>query len=115
MSINLPASFSGYRAMWIVAMFDLPTESKKDKERYRLFRKALLEDGFHMMQYSVYARFCATEEVCRIHKRRVRDSVPEYGEVRILTFTDKQFGMIETYVGRSRMCPEKPPDQLLLF
>ncbi len=44
---------NGYRCMWIVAMFDLPTDTKKARKDYALFRKHLLEDGFTMMQYSV--------------------------------------------------------------
>ena len=38
--------FSEYRIMWILVFFDLPTETKKDKKEYMLFRKRLQRDGF---------------------------------------------------------------------
>ena len=31
--------FSEYRVMWILVLFDLPTETKKDIKEYTLFRK----------------------------------------------------------------------------
>ncbi|HHT9133449.1 MAG TPA: CRISPR-associated endonuclease Cas2, partial [Candidatus Avalokitesvara rifleensis] len=49
--------FSEYRAMWLFAMFDLPVDTKKARREYTRFRKALLTEGFTMLQYSVYARY----------------------------------------------------------
>lgn len=31
--------FSEYRIMWVLVLFDLPTETKKDKKAYTDFRK----------------------------------------------------------------------------
>lgn len=44
---------SGYRCMWLVAMFDLPVDTKAARRAYAQFRKALLKDGFSKMQFSV--------------------------------------------------------------
>ena len=44
--------FSEYRVMWILVLFDLPTETKKDKKAYTDFRKNLQKDGFTMFQFS---------------------------------------------------------------
>ena len=33
--------FSEYRVMWVLVLFDLPTETKKDKRAYEDFRKNL--------------------------------------------------------------------------
>ena len=41
---------SGYRAVWIFAMFDLPTDTKKARKDYTDFRKNLLKNGFTMLQ-----------------------------------------------------------------
>ena len=38
--------FSEYRVMWVLVLFDLPTETKKDKKAYVDFRKNLQKDGF---------------------------------------------------------------------
>jgi len=50
-------SLSAYRAMWLMAMFDLPVETKENRRHYTRFRKLLMKDGFMMLQYSVYARY----------------------------------------------------------
>ncbi|MDE7469345.1 MAG: CRISPR-associated endonuclease Cas2, partial [Desulfovibrionaceae bacterium] len=47
---------SGYRIMWILVMFDLPTVTREEQKRATEFRNSLLELGFQMMQYSVYIR-----------------------------------------------------------
>ena len=36
---------SAYRVMWLLVLFDLPTETKKDKKAYTDFRKNLQKDG----------------------------------------------------------------------
>ncbi len=60
---------NGYRCMSVLAMFDLPTDTKKARREYTLFRKALLRDGFTQMQYSVYARHCPSKENAEVHSR----------------------------------------------
>ena len=40
--------FSEYRIMWVLVLFDLPTETKKEKKAYSDFRKNLQRDGFTM-------------------------------------------------------------------
>ena len=101
--------------MWVIAMFDLPTDTPRARKAYARFRKSLLKDGFTMMQYSVYIRHCASIENARVHATRMGHRVPSAGEVRFLTITDKQFGRMETYVGKTRKVPASPPTQLVLF
>ena len=53
-----PATFlSGYRIMWIIVMFDLPTDTKSQRKAAGGFRNFLLDEGFERSQFSVYARF----------------------------------------------------------
>ncbi len=101
--------------MWVIAMFDLPTDTPKARKAYTRFRKDLLNDGFTMMQYSVYIRHCASIENAKAHVARMGRCVPSAGEVRFLTITDKQFGRIEVYVGKNREEPAPPPAQLEFF
>lgn len=101
--------------MWVIAMFDLPTDTPKERKAYTRFRKDLLNDGFTMMQYSVYIRHCASIENAKVHAARMGRCVPSAGEVRFLTITDKQFGRIETYVGKNRKAAPNPPAQLEFF
>lgn len=101
--------------MWVIAMFDLPTDTPKERKAYARFRKHLIEDGFTMMQYSVYIRHCASIENADVHLKRMGDVVPVLGEVRFLTITDKQFSRIRVYVGKKRQNVPPPPSQLELF
>lgn len=101
--------------MWVLAMFDLPTDTPAARREYTRFRKKLLEDGFRRLQYSVYARHCASEENAHVHASRVQGSLPDDGEVRVLTITDKQFERMRVFWGKVRKRPETPPAQLELF
>lgn len=46
--------------MRLLIMFDLPVETSKERREYRQFRKRLINEGFLMIQYSVYVRVCVT-------------------------------------------------------
>ena len=43
-----------YRIMWILVLFDLPTETKKERKAAADFRKHLIEDGFTMFQFGKF-------------------------------------------------------------
>ena len=107
--------FSEYRIMWVLVFFDLPTETKKDKKAYALFRKNLQRDGFTMFQFSIYVRPCASSENAEVHIRRVKSFLPEFGQVGILCITDKQFGQIELFYGKKPLSVNSPGQQLELF
>ena len=106
---------SEYRVMWILVFFDLPTETKRDKKNYALFRKNLLNDGFAMFQFSIYIRHCASRENMDVHLKKVKSFVPPFGKVGLLTVTDKQFGAIQLFYGRKPVEPKAPGLQLELF
>lgn len=101
--------------MWLVAMFDLPTDSQRARKAYTQFRKSLIKDGFSMMQYSVYIRNCASEENAAVHIQRVEAALPPEGEVRIICITDKQFERMRIFWGKKRKPTPPMPAQLELF
>lgn len=104
-----------YRTMWIIAMFDLPTETPADRAQYRKFREFLLDDGFIMLQYSVYARHCGSQENARTHVNRVIKKLPLDGEVRVLKLTSKQFAEMKIFWGRKSGILEEEPTQYLFL
>lgn len=114
MSINTER-LNAYRVMWTMVMYDLPTETKKDRRAAALFRKNLLKDGFSMFQFSMYIRHSASSENADVHKKRVKYSLPEHGAVGILQITDKQFGEIEIFYGAKLQDKPDVPQQLELF
>jgi CRISPR-associated protein Cas2 len=106
---------SGYASMWLVAMFDLPVLTKVERRSATQFRQMLIKRGFMMLQLSVYARFCASEESSGIHRKYVSLAVPPKGEVRLISVTDRQFANMEIFFGKKRREPEPEPEQILLF
>lgn len=109
------AHLSGYRLMWIFVMFDLPVGTKQQSREATRFREFLLDQGFEMSQFSVYAKFCNGRESYESHLRRIERNLPEKGEVHVLTFTDKQYENIVRFSSQRRKRPRKSPDQLALF
>lgn len=107
--------FSEYRVMWVLVLFDLPTETKRDRKAYAEFRKKLQRDGFTMFQFSIYIRHCASMENAEVHIKRVKSFLPEFGQVGILCITDKQFGNLEIFHGKKPQEPTAPGQQLELF
>jgi CRISPR-associated protein Cas2 len=101
--------------MWLFAMFDLPVDTQAARREYTRFRKLLLRQGFCQLQYSVYARHCASEESSQIIRQRIKDGLPDDGQVRLLIVTDHQFGKQEVFYGKSRGPAEEPPAQFMLF
>jgi CRISPR-associated protein Cas2 len=101
--------------MWILVFFDLPTETPKERKAYARFRKELMKDGFSMFQFSIYVRHCSSRENKNVHVKRVKQLLPEKGHVGILTVTDKQFGMMEIFYGKSKETGFVEPHQLELF
>jgi CRISPR-associated protein Cas2 len=106
---------SGFRAMWLLVLFDLPVRTKPQRKRASEFRKRLLTDGFTMMQYSVYMRPCPSEENAVVHLQRVQKALPSLGSIRIMQITDKQFGRMRCFDGKQAVSTEEMPHQLEFF
>nr|WDE41863.1 EHCas2 [uncultured organism] len=106
---------SGYRLMWIVVMFDLPVDTKTARKRATKFRLFLLDEGFEMSQFSVYARFCSGKESYETYLRRIKAELPPRGQVHVLHFTDKQYETSVRFSNNRRTRDQEPPAQLILF
>ena len=106
---------NAYRIMWTLVMFDLPTETKKDRKAASKFRKELQQDGFAMFQFSMYIRHSSSSENADVHSKRVKKILPEHGKIGILQMTDKQFGQMELFYGCKPVDLPNVPQQLELF
>lgn len=87
--------------MRVFVLFDLPMETNEEKKEYRRFRKMLLQDGFMMMQKSVYTRMTLNQSVENSVKEKVRKGKPKAGVVQIMTITEKQFSKMEFLSGEN--------------
>jgi len=93
---------SAFRIMWVVVTFDLPTQRKKDRKRYRWFSRHLDAESYVRLQYSVYAKVFNSVESANHGKKRLRnflDTNVKKGNVRMLMFTDAQFSKMEIIIG----------------
>lgn len=85
--------------MRVMIFFDLPTETAKDRKIYNKFRKFLINEGFIMMQESVYAKLALNNSIVNSIKDKINKNRPPKGIVQLLVITEKQFSSIEYIVG----------------
>lgn len=107
--------FNAYRIMWVMVLYDLPTETKAMQRAASIFRKRLEDDGFSLFQFSIYIRHCPSRENADVHIKRVKSWLPKYGKVAIMCITDKQFSNIELFYSRIKEDPLPTYQQLELF
>lgn len=102
--------------MRIILFFDLPTKTKKNKRDYVTFRKYLLNDGYDMLQWSVYSRICNNHEMMERRLKQVKTNLPPKGSVRVLPVTEKQYANMKILLGERTINEELiKVNQLTLF
>ena len=74
-----------------IVVFDLPVGTKYQRRQATRFRKALLDDGFEMLQFSVYTRICPNRDSAEKHLSRIKRVAPNSGSIRIFTITENQY------------------------
>ena len=85
--------------MRMLVFFDLLVKTKAERRVATQFRAFLLKDGYHMIQYSLYARVCNGIDAVEMHEKRLRAQLPPSGSVRLLVVTEKQYEAIRILVG----------------
>lgn len=101
--------------MRLFVFFDLPVSQKEDRKIAARFRKDLLDEGFTMLQFSVYSRVCKGQDVVDREIRRIKQGLPSKGNIRILQVTDKQYGSMEFLTGKPKKEEIICAEQLVLF
>ena len=86
--------------MRMLVFFDLPVTTKVERRQATQFRNFLLKDGYHMVQFSVYARVCNGTDAVEKHKIRLSRNLPENGSIRLLVITEKQYQSIHILLGK---------------
>jgi len=97
--VSRPEKKSPFRMGWILAMFDLPVMSDRERKAASRFRHDLLDNGYLMIQFSVYARPCVSYEHMDSHIARIKGCIPEAGNVRLMFMTDEQWKRSHTVIG----------------
>jgi len=85
--------------MRMLVFFDLPVVTKAQRRAYTVFRRFLLNDGYDMIQFSIYGRILNGHDAVQKHMQRLQANLPPQGSVRMLTVTEKQFSGMKLLVG----------------
>ena len=107
-----------YKMGWLLVAFDLPTNTKKERKAAHDFREWLKDDGYFMLQFSVYVRACVTFARQETHLDRLKGHLPPEGSVRALFVTRAQWERSFVMHGQPTQegeAPEELPEQILLW
>lgn len=102
--------------MRLLVFFDLPVATKSERRAYTVFRRFLINDGYDMIQFSVYGRILTGNDALEKHMKRLISNLPPEGSVRCLSVTEKQFASMKLLVGLPLFQEKKVgSQQMLLF
>ena len=104
---------SSNRFMRLIVFFDLPTETSQNLRDYTRFHKFLIQNGFIMMQKSVYTKLAINNVTTLAVREKVKKNVPPSGIVEILEVTENQFSRIEYLVGEKQSLVEESTKRLI--
>lgn len=101
--------------MWLFVFFDLPVGTKAERRLATRFRNFLKDDGYMMLQFSVYARIARGEDAASKHVQRVTKKLPTKGSVRVLQVTDQQYARMRVLLGEPSKTEQVAPRQMVLL
>ena len=58
--------------MWMLVLFDLPVIEKEERKAATDFRNFLLDNGFSMVQYSIYTKLFSGRDSCEKYYKLIR-------------------------------------------
>ena len=103
------------RIVRTIVFFDLPNIYARDKKNYLKFRKYLLNEGFIMMQESVYSKLILNTQQSELLVERIRKQAPKKGLIQVLTITEKQYSQIEYIIGEGKTKIINNEDRLVVL
>lgn len=101
--------------MWTLVMFDAPVQTRSQRRAILRFRNLLLDYGFGMVQFSVYAKYTPAGGASTPVLRDIRANLPPGSKVRILFLTGKQWASMERFSGPTLDEDPETPTQLVFF
>ena len=103
------------RVMRTMVFFDLPNVYLRDKKKYIKFRKYLINEGFIMMQESVYSKLVLNSQQSTLLINRIRKNAPKRGIIQVMTITEKQYSQIEYIIGETQNKIIDTEDKLIVL
>jgi CRISPR-associated protein Cas2 len=106
---------NGKDTVWSLIMFDLPVQTKTERREATQFRKLLVDNGYSMVQFSVYGKYSPTAHDSILIENFIKKHLPAHGEVRMLHLTDIQWAKAKRFISRKHSSNEETPGQLSIF
>lgn len=82
---------TSYKEVRVLVLYDLPMSDTENRRHYTKFRKEIMSLGCYQVQYSVYAKVLKNEIYYDSFIAKVKQFIPEKGEIRIIKVTEKQY------------------------
>ncbi len=82
---------TSYKEVRIIILYDLPMSDTINRKHYTKFRREILSLGCYLVQYSVYAKVLKNEIYYNSFITKLKQVMPEKGEVRVIKVTEKQY------------------------
>ncbi len=101
--------------MRTIVFFDLPNVYAKDRRNYNLFKKFLTNEGFLMLQESVYSKIVLNSVQSNLLIERVKKNAPKKGIIQLMTITEKQYSQIIYVIGESNTKIIDSEDRLVVL
>lgn len=74
---------SPYRIMRLLLFFDLPMNTKEERRIYGRFRKYLINNGFSMIQFSVYVKIFPNRVSMTQYTQGLKNNLPKIGRAHV--------------------------------
>lgn len=103
------------RVVRTLVFFDLPNIYAKDKRNYLKFRKYLINEGFIMLQESVYSKISLNSQQCQFLIERIKKNSPKKGIIQLLNITEKQYSQMEYIIGEHNTKIIDSEDRLIVL
>lgn len=100
--------------MRILLFFDLPRDTQKERADATRFVKKIKEEGFMMLQESVYSRLLLNPTAIGTIKSRLQKIKPSAGNIILLVVTEKQFCSMEYLLGQAPDKQVNSTDRLII-
>ncbi|PIC64191.1 CRISPR-associated endonuclease Cas2 [Sporosarcina sp. P13] len=101
--------------MRLLLFFDLPMVTKEERRVYAKFRKYLINNGFSMLQFSVYAKIFPNRTALVQYTQGLKRNMPIKGSIRIMAVTEKQYERMEILVGGKTIQEEVITEETLVI
>lgn len=101
--------------MRTIVFFDLPNIYARDKRNYNLFRKFLINEGFLMLQESVYSKIVLNSIQANLLTEKIKKNAPKKGLIQLMTITEKQYSQIQYIIGEPETKIINNEDRLVIL